>query len=91
MSQEKFSLDIRGNFFMERVLKDCNGLPRAVVASLALEVFKKKVWMWHLRTWLSAERGGGAEWMDLLLWKPFPAAVIPQFCERDALHSWLSL
>ena len=43
LHQEKHRMHIRKKYFMERVIKYWNGLPREVAESPSLDVFKKRL------------------------------------------------
>lgn len=72
-AQEKVRVDIRRNFFTEKAVKHWNRLPKGVIKSPSLEVFKD-MFMWHLGTWISGDLGSAGLMVGLdhlhLLFQP---------------------
>lgn len=68
--QGKLKLDIGNNFFMERLIKQLNRLPRATVEPSSLEIFKRLVDV-ALKDTVQRWDSEGQSHLDLMILKAF--------------------
>lgn len=76
LHQGKSRLDIRKNFFTERVVKHWNGLPRDMVKSPSLKAFKRHVNMAPRNVVYWQDLEGQVGGWTLLSWRSFPTQMI---------------
>ena len=79
LCQRRFRLDIRRNLFLERAVLQWHRLPREVVQSLPLEVFKNRVGvaLREMILWVILVVGGWSNKMILEVFSNLNHSVIP--------------